>query len=147
MKICIFSTALVMQITKRALSQFLDDFQANIFNKQPGEVKIKVSIFMEVTTSMTSLCGFWLSLVGGDYPFWNFFFFFWNCPSLDLGWSTQKRLVTNYRGHSPPTKSDHHLQKPQCKCQIFVWLHLSICWIFCPQNNLGFELRSFSYSA
>ena len=36
-----------MHIMKMALIHFLDDFLAKIFNKHPGEVKIKVDIFME----------------------------------------------------------------------------------------------------
>ena len=42
---------------KMTLSQFLDNFQANTFNKHPGGVKIKVSLFMGVTKPVTSHCG------------------------------------------------------------------------------------------
>ena len=37
-----------MQISTMALTQFLDNFSAKIFNKYHGGVKIKVNIFMKV---------------------------------------------------------------------------------------------------
>ena len=65
----------------------------------------------------------WPLSMDGDYPlyvvsilFGGFILFWWDCPSLELGWSTQKMLVTNYRGPTPPTEGGHELQKPLCKC-------------------------------
>ena len=53
----IFQQPLLMQITKMTLAQFLDNFWAKIFNKPWGDLKIKVSIFMEV-------------FEGSNHPFW-----------------------------------------------------------------------------
>ena len=67
------------------LSQFLDNFLANIFKKRLGEVKKKVSIFMEVTKSATSLFGFLLPPVCGDYPFWVLYSLLVGLPFLEVG--------------------------------------------------------------
>ena len=90
---------------------------------------IKVIKFMLVTKSVTSLCAWWLSLVGGD--FWMLYSF---CPSLEMDWSNLKGQ--NYIGQSPSTEGGHQLLKQPCKCQMFIW-------IFWPGNHHGIELRSF----
>ena len=66
---------------------------------------------MEVMQSVTSISA------DGDYPLCVvtilsgcLIIFWWNCPSVELGWSIQKRLVTNYTGQSPPREGGQQLQ-------------------------------------
>ena len=57
-----------MQITTMALTQFLNNFGAKIFNKYQSRVKIEVNIFVKVLKSVTSLNEWSLSFLGGDHP-------------------------------------------------------------------------------
>ena len=94
------------------LSQFLDNFLANIFKKRLGGVKIKVSIFMEVTKSVTSLYGFLLPPVCGDYPFWVLYSLLVGLPFLGVGLvypenvgHQLQRAVATDRGWSSTSKT------------------------------------------
>ena len=62
-----------MQIMKMTLIKFLDIFENKIFNKHPGEVTVKVNIFMNVFEvgdhtlwMVTVLCG-WYYLLGWKF--------------------------------------------------------------------------------
>ena len=69
------------------LSQFLDNFLANIIKKRLDGVKKKVSIFMEVTKSVTSFMDFYYPLFVVTILFGCFILFWWNCPVPSWGWN------------------------------------------------------------
>ena len=106
-----FWIALFMQITSMALTQFLDNFWAKIFNKHQGGVKIKVNIFMKVF----EVCDLppWVVtvLLGGDHPLWVVTTLLVVLTLLGRGLVYQKWVVTFPRGRSPTTKGGHQLEK------------------------------------
>ena len=57
-----------MQITTMALTQFLDNFGAKIFNKHQRGVIIKVNIFVKVFEVCDLPPWIVIALLGGDNP-------------------------------------------------------------------------------
>ena len=62
---------------------------------------------MEVTKSVTSLYGFLLSPVCGDYPFWLLYSLLVGLPFLGVGLVYPEMFVTDYREQLPPTEGGH----------------------------------------
>ena len=85
---------------KMTFAQFLDDISAKIFSKHPGEVKIKVHIFMNVfgvgdhtLCMVTVLCGWY-------HPFWWCFLSGGVAPPCDWAGICNKRWSqTTMGGH------------------------------------------------
>ena len=103
-----FSIALLMQVTKRNLTQFLDNFWAKIFYKHWGRVKIKVS---DLPRCMgPGLYGWWEGRPAKSKMAYHH-------PNRI---TPTKKFITIQRGQDPPTRvvtdfqTPHYFFPPQC---------------------------------